>query len=154
MKIRKGKHSRWCRHLQREFGSKQIAELIVFTGKISPEFLHKFSEDGPVAETQSAELAREKRERKMRAVKARHMLKFGKYLEKALRQGRFSADDMTDEEHRILEKYASGELQAICNEATRQHGHGKIVLSAGDVMNIGGSTGGKARRLLDGDEDD
>ena len=63
-KIRKGKHSRWSRHPQREFGSKQIAELIVFTGKISPEFLHNVSEDEPVAETQSAVQLREKRERK------------------------------------------------------------------------------------------
>ena len=112
MKSRKGKHSRWSRHLQREFGSKQIAELIVFTGKISPEFLHKFSEDGPVAETQSAARAREKRERKMRAVKARHMLKSVKYLEKTLRQGRVSADDISVEEHRSLEEYKSGEASS------------------------------------------
>ena len=154
MKIRKGKHSRRRRHLQREFGSKQIAELIVFTGKISPEFLHKLSEDGPVAETRSAELAREKRELKMRAVKSRHMLKYGKYLAKAMSQGRRAPDDLTDEDQRILREYESGELQEICNDATRRHGHGKIVLAAGEVMNIGGSTGGKARRLLDAYEDD
>ena len=29
-RVLKGKRSRWCRHLQREFGSKRIAEVIVF----------------------------------------------------------------------------------------------------------------------------
>ena len=53
-----------------------------------------------------------------------------------------------------IKEYKSGERQEICNGATRQHGHGKMVLSAGHVMNIGGSTGGKVRRLLDAPEDD
>ena len=53
--------------------------------------------------------AREKRERKMRAIKARHMLKSVKYLEKTLRRVRFSADDNSVEEHRSLEEYKSEE---------------------------------------------
>ena len=88
----------------------------------------------------------------MLAVKARRVLKYGRFLEKALRQGRFSADTISPEEHRLIEEYKSGELQEICNEATRQHGHGKIVLPSGEVINIGGSTGGKVRRLLDGED--
>ena len=32
--VRRRKHSRWSCHLQREFGSKALAELIVFTGRV------------------------------------------------------------------------------------------------------------------------
>ena len=40
-KVRSGKHSRWSRYLQTEFGSKAIAELIVFTGRVQVEYLQR-----------------------------------------------------------------------------------------------------------------
>ena len=42
-KVRSGKHSRCSRYLQREFGSKAIAELIVFTGRVQVEYLQRLT---------------------------------------------------------------------------------------------------------------
>ena len=41
----KGKHSRWSRHLQREFGSKSIAECVVFTGRLLDPGMLRILED-------------------------------------------------------------------------------------------------------------
>jgi hypothetical protein len=43
-RMQSGKHSRWSRHLQREFGSKRVAELVVFTGRGDPEYLGEYAQ--------------------------------------------------------------------------------------------------------------
>ena len=52
--VRTRKHSRWCLHLQRDFGDKAIAEVILFTGRFDAEFLRKYmAETGGVHERMS-----------------------------------------------------------------------------------------------------
>ena len=43
-KVIAGKRSRWCRHLQREFGNKRIAESYVFTGLVDTHALRRVQE--------------------------------------------------------------------------------------------------------------
>ena len=50
----------------------------------------------------------------------------------------------------LLEQYDSGVLLQKLNSAIAAWGHGRLRSEAGDHLDIGGSTGGGSRRLIDG----
>ena len=48
-----------------------------------------------------------------------------------------------------LETYDSGQLTRDMNDAVTQYGRGRIVNDDGETQDIGGSTGGGSRRVID-----
>ena len=49
----------------------------------------------------------------------------------------------------LLERYDSGVLLQELNSAIAAWGHGRLRSEAGDHLDIGGSTGGGSRRIID-----
>jgi len=49
----------------------------------------------------------------------------------------------------LLQQYDTGVLQQELNNAIAEYGHGRLCSEAGDCFDIGGSTGGVSRRLID-----
>ena len=49
----------------------------------------------------------------------------------------------------LLDKYENGELLTIRNNAIEALGHGRLINARGETLDIGGSTGGGSRRILD-----
>ena len=50
----------------------------------------------------------------------------------------------------LLEQYDTGARRQKLNNAIAEYGHGRLRSEAGDHLDIGGSTGGGSRRLIDG----
>ena len=48
-----------------------------------------------------------------------------------------------------LKKIDDGRLRHNMNQAAAKTGHGQLVLAAGDTLEVGGSIGGVARRIID-----
>ena len=49
----------------------------------------------------------------------------------------------------VLVKHDSGQLRRDMNDAVTQFGHGRLVRATGETQDIGGSTGGGSRRVID-----
>ena len=49
----------------------------------------------------------------------------------------------------ILTRHDSGQLRRDMNGAVTQFGHGRLVRDDGETQDIGGSTGGGSRRVID-----
>ena len=49
----------------------------------------------------------------------------------------------------LLQQYDTGVLQQELNNAIAEYGHGRLCSEAGDCFDIGGSTGGVAREVID-----
>ena len=49
----------------------------------------------------------------------------------------------------ILDTYDSGQLRIVMNDTVAQFGHGRLVRATGKTQDIGGSTGGGSRRIVD-----
>ena len=155
-KLRRGKHSRWCRHLQREFGSKALAELIVFTGRVEVEYLRKHTpeDEPPAAEGEPAErdasrdAQQSRHQLKLRVIVAKSRCKAGKWLQKRLQSGRLEESNLYNEDVELLRDLRAGTLLRERNDAVAAFGHGKLVNDRGEELHIGGSTGGRTRRTM------
>ena len=90
---------------------------------------------------------------KLAAYNAKRMLKYGRYLHRTVEQREGSRRHLTVEQKKIHEDFVSGDLQREANRVVAVFGHGKLVGQSGEVRHIGGSTGGKLRRLLDAYEE-
>ena len=152
-KVQSGKHSRWSKHLQREFGSKALAEVIVFTGRVDAAFLERFATDEPRPYPPSETIKSKRLKLKVERIKAKHALKWAAFLDRGLRRQKTTWEELTPEEKGLVDDFNSGFLRHQLNVATQNHGHGKIVTATGEEVNIGGSSGGKVRRLLDNHRD-
>ena len=62
---------------------------------------------------------------------------------------RQKAETFTPRELEVLQKWDSGELLSKRNEAIVAVGHGRLQSAQGDYLDIGGSTGGGSRRIID-----
>ena len=110
-KVRSGKHSRWSRHLQREFGSKAITEVFVFTGRVTPGYMKRLdSASQPVEEVRE-----DRRQLKFRVVHTKRRQKRGRYLEKKLARPGCGEETLNDEERALLTDFHSGRLLANQN---------------------------------------
>ena len=56
----------------------------------------------------------------------------------------------TQKQLEVLEKWDSGQLLAERNKSIADLGHGRLQTASGDFLDIGGSTGGGSRRIIDG----
>ena len=151
--VRKQKRKRWHRHLQRVCGTKQIWEVLAFSGRFEVEMLVQALYNQPSGETAepadrdqvSDELRRRLHHEKAEAI--------ARYLEGSriaqLRDAGKKVDEFSRWQQEVLQKWDSGQLRRDRNQAAVAVGHGRLENANGDYLDIGGSTGGGSRRILD-----
>ena len=146
----KRKHSRWSRHTQKLGGTSQMWTLLSFTGRFSPEFFATLKVD---PKSNPGERSLEQKQRVRDAVEARGNHRLGrKYDLKRSRidQGEAADDEeLTSKQLALLEVFDSGFLLKEANRLTKLAGHGRIHKSRTEWIDIGGSTGGFVRTVLD-----
>ena len=57
---------------------------------------------------------------------------------------------VTPEQAGVLRQWDAGALRTQLNAAVAAHGHGRLRKASGAYLDIGGSTGGGPRRIIDG----
>ena len=147
--VRKGKHSRFARHLQLEAGSKTMAELIIYAGRFDPEFLNRVHE----AQYQSgASQPASAHQQGLKRVAATAKLNYRETcrLHRKLNEGKVAEEHLAWWQRDNLEKFMNGSLLQETNDAVAAYGHGTLRRVDGESLEIGGSTGGVTRFLLDG----
>ena len=147
--LRAQKRKRWCRHLQRVCGTKQISEILAFTGRFDPDFLRKAlqsSEQDRDLEEEARVASKSERRRLLHAkAEARARYNEGQRLSKQR-----DAPSITWWQRDLLERWDSGELLRELNNAVAAWGHGRLRSADDEHLDIGGGTGGVSRRLIDG----
>jgi len=156
--VRKGKNSRWHRHLQLSAGSKIMAELILFTGTYDPYYLetalaaaekNKRGASQPLAK--GPEVGQEERRRlKNKAQAAKMNYRRIRNLDRRLRARPEDKRKVSRREWNQLKKLEDGSLRRERNAAVSAYGHGTLISEDGRELEIGGSTGGFTREFLDG----
>ncbi len=154
--VRHRQRSRWHRHLQRICGTKQIWEVLSFTGRFDvatlEKALHKDKDEATTPAPPTDEAAVQHRIR-LHHAKAEAIARY----KEGERLARFRAAvhdrnkplSLTYEQTKLLRKYDDDELRIERNRAVMALGHGQLRNKHGDTMDIGGSTGGVTRRILD-----
>ena len=150
--VQKGKHSRFARHLQLEAGSKTMAELIIYAGRFDPDFLRRAHEhQARSGACQPAENQDEYQQKKKRAAEAKFDYRRTLVLRRRLDRGELERRHLSGSQQQNLAMLDDGTLLERTNDAIAAYGHGKLRSPHGDEkLEIGGSTGGLSRYLLDG----
>ena len=160
--VKNQKRKRWHRHLQRICGSKQVWEILSFTGRFDPGLLEKAvkkDKDGQQdEEEEKQQVDQEERVRLMhRKIEARARYKeacrLKQRVDECSNSGRDAsqlAQGFSSHQQRLLERLESGELLWRMNSAVGKWGHGRLETPDGHCLEIGGSTGGLTREFLDG----
>ena len=170
--LREQRRKRWCRHMQRVCGTKQIWEILAFTGRFDASDFRATLASRPSERDGDTEEAMHDDENKKR----RRLLQNAKEQAKArYNEGRRLARQRDAHRDRscgasqparesgssemrqrlssrqtvLLEQYESGRLMKELNEAKVAWGHGCLRSEDGDTLHIGGSTGGGSRRIID-----
>ena len=144
----KGKHSRFSRHLQRVGGSKVLAELIVFTGRVDAAELRDVLDRQQQHASEAPQLDGEDHsELKKTVMIVKFNFRMGKYFSGRIAAGRTRRADLSTKDTALVEDFRSGRLQQVTNEAVLAFGHGNLVDADGNVLAIGGSTGGTMRKI-------
>ena len=167
--IRQQKRKRWCRHLQRVCGTKQIWEVLAFSGRFDVDMLtqalHAELTDDPLQICRDRpgheEVSKEER-RRLHHAKAEAIARYNEGERLARHRDRVfhggapqpadqgqEAATLTRKQMDVLRKWDTGELRVNRNNAIVAVGHGRLLTAAGDYMDIGGSTGGGSRRIID-----
>ena len=137
-----GKHSRFARHMQLVGGTKQICEMILYTGTWNVQMLRNLQSrrQDPALSTRP-----ENPSLKQQKIVATFRLRYAQLL-----VSRGNMDDLTDEDQALVEQFHNGTLLQAANEAVMAYGHGTLRDPRSTAtMPIGGSTGGNTRELLD-----
>ena len=164
--VRQQKRKRWCRHLQRVCGTKQIWEVLAYTGRFNVDLLRQtlqFAGAEEELEMPASASEEKQRRRALRHAKAEAKACFieGRRLASQRdmeRQGGASQSASSGQETvtftrkqlEVLEKWDNGMLRQELNKAIVEVGHGRLKNATGEFMDIGGSTGGGSRRIIDG----
>jgi hypothetical protein len=162
-KIQEGKHSRWSRHIQKLGGTGQMWTLLSFTGRFDVKFL----EDAIARDKKaSPRMPGENNEEQMHAVRdaqmARASVRRGAMLErlqerlqqeqdkgKGKHKGKTKTKRLSPKQLQVLKEYQNGELRRKANRLTLRSGHGRLSREDNSFVDIGGSTGGFVRTVLD-----
>ena len=149
--VRSGKHSRFARHLQLAAGSKTMAELIIYTGRFDPDFLNQAhaAQDRSGA-SQPAEKSDGREHLKRKAAQAKLNYRMTCILRRRLNRGQLDGRELKPWEKKNLKELENGSLLRRTNSAVAAYGHGTLRRDDGQTMQIGGSTRGVTRLLLDG----
>ena len=149
--VRSGKHSRFARHLQIAAGSKTMAELIIYTGRYDPEFLSQ-AQDTQDPSGASQPVARTHRQNILKRAAAEAKLDYRRtcMLSQKLDHGEVERHDLDSWQKVNLEQLQDGSLLRRRNDAVAAYGHGTLRREDGASIEIGGSTQGVTRFLLDG----
>ena len=149
--VRSGKNSRFARHLQLEAGSKTMAELIIYAGRYDPEFLKRAHEarDRSSA-SQPAEGPTVQQNLKRAAATAKLHYRKTCILRRRVDLGEVKVRHLPWWEQQDLQMLEDGSLLSRTNKAVAAYGHGTLRREDGASIEIGGSTQGVTRFLLDG----
>ena len=124
--------------------------LLSFTGRFSPKFFATLKVD---PRSNPGERSLEEKQRTREAVEARDKHRLArKYDRKRSRIAEGEAADheeLTSKQLALLELFDSGFLLQEANRLTKLAGHGRIHKSQREWMDIGGSTGGFVRTVLE-----
>ena len=153
--LRQQKRKRWHRHLQRVAGTKQIWEVLAFSGRFEVQMLVDLlhnQRDGETAEPADREQVSDEERRRLYYEKAEAIARHieGSRLARLRETAGTKVEKLTDEQKDVLAKYDSGELLQKRNEAVVAFGHGRLENARGDYLEWGGSAGGGSRRIIDG----
>ena len=164
--LKEQRRKRWCRHLQRVCGTKQIWEVLAFSGRFDVDMLRQALHAEPSDETaeppahdpesqeQRRRLHHDKAEAKarynegQRLARHRDKLRCGGASQPASRGQ--EVETFTHKQLEVLQQWDSGELLSNRNRSIVALGHGRLRTARGDYLDIGGSTGGGSRRIIDG----
>ena len=145
-KVQGGKHSRWFREMQRRWGCKLMWEMVSFTGRFDPAFLSQRPASQPDGGNPPQPSPESRADLKMKAVKHRGNLRWAEHLDRKRKHCRLTFSDL---DTTLLRDLDSGKLRKLCNDATKEFGHGRIRMSDGSHVDIGSNVGGATRTLLD-----
>ena len=150
-KIQVRKHSRWTRHIQKLGGTPQMWTLLSFTGRFDVAFLENAIARGAKEPPTMPGGRTEQQKQQVRdAQMARARLRRGAMLERLQeRVSQGKARPLNPGQLRVLQKYQSGELRKQANKLTMISGHGRLKKEDHSFVDIGGSTGGFVRTVLD-----
>ena len=149
--MRSGKHSRFARHLQLEAGSKTMAELIIYTGRFDPDFLsqaHDAQDRSGASQPVANSDGREHLKRK--AAQAKLDYRMTCMLRRKLDHGQVERRHLQPWQKKNLRRLQDGSLLRHTNDAVAAYGHGTLRREDGASLEIGGSSQGDTRFLLDG----
>ena len=128
--------------------------LLSFTGRFDAAFLENSIKKGAKgAVTMPGEKTEEQKRQCHDAQMGRARLRQGAMLERLQQRikgkGKGEARPLNPRQLRILEEYQSGELRKQANHLTKISGHGRLKKEDHSFVDIGGSTGGFVRLVLD-----
>ena len=134
--------------------------LLSFTGRFDVEFLEDAIAKGAKGPaTMPGERTQQEHQRTLDAQMARARLRRGAMLERlqerlsqgneAKGKGKRKARPLNPEQQQLLQEYQSGELRRQANQLTMISGHGRLKKEDHSFVDIGGSTGGFVRTVLD-----
>ena len=125
-------------NLQRLAGTHQMWMLLSFTGRWDEKFLRKLVENKMPAQ----QTTQDQKKKTVQAVEARSALRYAHRLANWGKRQKLSPWQQD-----LVKRLRSGELLKEANRLTKESGHGRLYGESGDVLDIGGSTGGKLRTL-------
>ena len=158
-KCMKKKHSRWSRHTQRLGGTSQMWTLLSFTGSFDPDFFATLKVN---PESRPGQRTQQQKKAVRDAVQARDKYRLAQKHDRT--RARMLDALQTDSKHpedysaseflskkavALLRDLDNGKLLDEANRLTRLSGHGRLRKSNGEFIDIGGSTGGFVRTVLD-----
>ena len=122
--------------------------LLSFTGRFDVAFLEDAIARGAKEPLRMPGERTEQQKQQVRdAHMGRYMLRRGAMLERL--QERLSQGSLNPKQLRVLQEYQSGELRRQANKLTMISGHGRLKKEDHSFVDIGGSTGGFVRTVLD-----
>ena len=127
--------------------------LLSFTGRFDVAFLEDAIARGAKRPPRMPGERTEQQKQQVRdAQMGRYWLRRGAMLERLqerLSQGDPSLRQLNPKQQRVLQAYQSGELRNEANRLTMIPGHGRLKKDDDTFVDIGGSTGGFVRTVLD-----
>ena len=127
--------------------------LLSFTGRFDVAFLEDAIAKGKKAQpSMPGETTETQKQRKREAHMARARLRRGAMLQRLqeqLSKGTKRRRPLNSEQSRLLQDFESGKLRREANDWTLISGNGRLRNEDGTFVDIGGSTGGFVRTVLD-----
>jgi len=143
--VRSGMHSRFARHMQLVGGTKQICEMIIFTGMWNVESLQRLQDHSASHPAVALHTRSDNAVLKGRAHVAKFNYRYAKYL-----ASRHNKNSFNDEDKALVELFNNGMLLREANAAIMAYGHGTLHDPRSTrTIAIGGSSGGYTREFLD-----